>query len=370
MAEKKAGGLAGIVAGETAIATVGKAGLGLNYRGYSIYDLAERASFEEVAYLLIYSDLPTEAELDEFQARITSKRELPKSLLLVLEQIPADAHPMDVLRTGCSALGTLEQENNNQYDVVERLLATFPGMLFYWHHYQQHHKKIKTQTAETSLAGHILYLLHGKAPEEDMRRAVDVSLTLYAEHEFNASTFTGRIVASTLSDMYSAVTAAIGALRGPLHGGANEKAMELIEKFKTPAEAEKKLKDMLSNKEKIMGFGHRVYRESDPRSNIIKTWAKKLAEKTQKENLYSVAECIEKVMWDEKHLFPNLDFYSAIVYHCCGFPTSMFTPLFVMSRITGWAAHVVEQRENNKLIRPGADYVGPEQKDYVEIQSR
>lgn len=373
MTKKKIGGLAGVIAGETAIATVGQEGVGLNYRGYSIYDLAEHSNFEEVAYLLIYGDLPTQTQLAEFRMRLIGNRELPTELKTILEQIPGDAHPMDVLRTACSGLGAIEQEqtgeHSNQNKVVERLIASFPGMLFYWYHFQEA-KKIGLQTAEPTLAGHILHLLHGKTPDEQQRRALDVSLILYAEHEFNASTFTGRIVASTLSDMYSAITAAIGTLRGPLHGGANEQAMALIERFDTPDDAAATLKTMLANKEKIMGFGHRVYRESDPRSDIIKAWAKTLAETAGKINLYHVAERIEQVMWDEKHLFPNLDFYSAIVYHCCGFPTPMFTPLFVMSRITGWAAHVIEQRKNNQLIRPNANYVGPEQRDYPDITSR
>ncbi len=370
--QKKTGGLAGVVAGETAICTVGKEGKGLTYRGYSIDDLARDASFEEVAYLLVYGKLPTEKELKSYQQKLKSLRDLPAGLKTVLEQIPAYAHPMDVLRTGCSFLGTIEQETK-QHDapaIADRLIATFPAMLTYWYHFQQDHQRIATVTDEETTAGHFLHLLHGKKPDELHRRAVDVSLILYAEHEFNASTFAARVTTATLADFYSAITSAIGTLRGPLHGGANEAAMELIEQFKTPEEAEKGLKQMLAEKKLVMGFGHRVYTISDPRSDIIKKWSKKLADATGDKVLYPVSERVEKIMWDEKHLFPNLDFYSASAYHFCGIPTAMFTPIFVMSRITGWAAHVIEQRSNNKLIRPMANYIGPEPRAFVPIANR
>jgi 2-methylcitrate synthase len=372
MSTTKTAGLAGITAGETAICTVGKEGVGLTYRGYSIEDLAKHACFEEVAYLLLRGNLPTEKELAAYQKKLSSLRALPPALKIVLEQLPADAHPMDILRTGCSALGTLEPESkqHNVQDIADRLLACFPSMLMYWYHFHQNNKRIETQTDCQGTAEHLLFLLHGKKPDELHRRAIDVSLILYAEHEFNASTFAARVTAATLSDMYSAVTSAIGTLRGSLHGGANEAAMELIEKFKTPEEAEKGLHQMLADKALIMGFGHRVYKISDPRSDIIKAWSKKLADAAGDKTLYPVSERIEKIMWDEKHLFPNLDFYSASAYHFCGIPTAMFTPLFVMARISGWAAHIIEQRSNNKLIRPAADYTGPEPREFVPIEKR
>jgi 2-methylcitrate synthase len=368
---KKTGGLAGVVAGQSAIATVGK-GLGLNYRGYSIDDLAAKASFEETAYLLIEGKLPTQKELSTFVDELITLRQLPSVLKLVLENIPKDAHPMDVLRTGCSMLGNLEPETNfsQQKHVAKRLMALFPAMLCYWYHFHQNNKRIDTDSQESSTAGYFLSLLHGRKPTEIHRQAVDVSLTLYAEHEFNASTFVARTTAATLSDFHSAITAAIGTLRGPLHGGANEAAMELIERFNSAEEATQGLKTMLANKEKIMGFGHRVYTVCDPRSNIIKVWAKKLADDAGDKVLYPVSEAIEKVMWDEKKLFPNLDFYSASAYHFCGIPTDMFTPIFVMSRITGWSAHVIEQRANNKLIRPDSEYIGPEPQKFVDIKNR
>lgn len=370
--QKKTGGLAGVVAGDTAICTVGKEGKGLTYRGYSIEDLAKDACFEEVAYLLVYGKLPTERELTTYQHKLKTLRALPAALKLVLEQMPANAHPMDVLRTGCSVLGTLEQETaqHDAYAIADRLIATFPSMLAYWYHFQKNQQRIETAVDDEGVAGHFLHLLHGKKPDELHRRAVDVSLILYAEHEFNASTFAARVTTATLADFYSAITSAIGTLRGPLHGGANEAAMELIEKFKTPDEAEKGLKNMLEEKKLIMGFGHRVYTTSDPRSDIIKEWSKKLADASGDHVLYPVSECVEKVMWDKKHLFPNLDFYSASAYHFCGIPTPMFTPIFVMSRITGWAAHVLEQRSNNKLIRPTANYIGPEPRAFVPITKR
>jgi len=370
--KKKTGGLAGVVAGKTAIATVGKEGKGLNYRGYSIYDLAENATFEEVAFLLLHGHLPSTAELDGFMQRTLAMRGLPDELQNTLKAIPRDAHPMDVLRTGCSMLGCLEPEGSvdRQMEVAEKLLASFPSMLTYWYRYSHFGEEIDFQSDETSLAGYFLHKLHGKTPNDTHRHAMDVSLILYAEHEFNASTFTARVCTATMSDMYSAITGAIGTLRGPLHGGANEAAMELIEKFQTVDEAEAGVLKMLANKDLIMGFGHRVYTVSDPRNVIIKGFAEKLSRDVGDTVLYPVSERIADVMWREKNLFPNLDFFSASAYHFMGIPTAMFTPIFVLSRVTGWCAHVMEQRADNRLIRPGAEYIGPDSRDYVAIDQR
>lgn len=372
MAQVKTGGLAGVTAGQTAVATVGKEGVGLTYRGYDIHDLAEHASFEEVAYLLIYGHLPNEAELAAYQQKLTKLRGLPSALKTVLEQIPGTAHPMNVLSVACASLGTIEPEANpdEQYTVADRLLASFPAMLMYWYHFHQSGKRIDTEVSDSSLAGYFLHLLHGKEPDELIRRAVDVSLILYAEHEFNASTFAARVTAATLSDFYSAVTSAIGTLRGPLHGGANEEAMALISRYQTPDEAETGVLALLQQKALIMGFGHRVYKDNDPRSDIIKSWSKRLAEACGDKVLYPVSERIEALMRREKGMFPNLDFYSASAYHFCGIPTPMFTPVFVFARISGWSAHIIEQRTNNKLIRPNADYIGPEPKPWLPITER
>lgn len=368
----KTGGLAGVVAGQSAIATVGLAGKGLNYRGYSIDDLAEHASFEEVAYLLNYGQLPTTIQLNQYTDKLITLRTLPEALKAVLRSIPGDTHPMDVLRTGCSYLGNIEPEVNfsQQYEIADRLLALFPGMLCYWYAYHFQNKEISGYSDEKTLGGHFLEMLHGRKPSKLECDMMNVSLILYAEHEFNASTFAARVTAATLSDFYSAITSAIGTLRGPLHGGANEAAMELIEQFKNPDDAGVKLKEMLANKATIMGFGHRVYTTCDPRSDIIKKWSHKLGEAHGDLGLYNISERVEKVMWDEKKLFPNLDFYSASAYHYCGIPTPLFTPIFVMSRITGWSAHVFEQRANNKLIRPTSEYIGPESRPFPAIETR
>ena len=376
MAEaKKLGGagLRGQVAGETALCTVGKTGTGLTYRGYDITDLADNAQFEEVAYLLLRGKLPNQAELDAYKTKLKSLRNLPEALKLVLEQIPKDAHPMDVMRTGCSMLGNLETEQDfsEQDDKIDRMLAVFPAIITYWYRFA--HEGIRIDTANTecdSIGGVFLELLHGKKPSELHERVMNVSLILYAEHEFNASTFTARVCASTLSDIHSCVTGAIGSLRGPLHGGANEAAMELIQKFKTPEEAEAGLMGMLERKEKIMGFGHAIYNESDPRNAIIKKWSEKLAKEVGDTVLYPVSVRCEEVMWREKKLFCNADFFHASAYHFMGIPTELFTPIFVMSRVSGWTAHVKEQRANNRIIRPSAEYTGPEHQDWLPIDKR
>ena len=370
---KKTGGLAGVTAGKTALCTVGKEGAGLTYCGYDIYDLADNASFEEVAYLLLHGKLPTRAELDAYVAKIKSLRGLPDALKVVLEMVPAEAHPMDVLRTGVSFLGNIEPEADDfsdQQDVADRLLACLPSMMVYWHRFHTDGVRIDTETDDDTIAGHILHMLHDEAPPALHEKSLSTTLILYAEHEFNASTFAGRVITGTLSDMHSAITGAIGALRGPLHGGANEAAMELIQKFSSSAEATEGVLGMLERKELIMGFGHRVYTTSDPRNSVNKAMSKKLAEEKGDMTLYEVSEAIEKVMWDEKKLFANADFFAASVYHFMGVPTYLFTPIFVCSRITGWAAHVMEQRSDNKLIRPAAEYIGPSLQEWVVIDNR
>lgn len=365
-------GLRGQSAGSTAICTVGKAGVGLTYRGYAIEDLAAHSSFAEVAYLLIYGALPGRAELDGFQQRLESAQSLPRPLEEVLERIPPNAHPMDVLRTGCSMLGVLEPELDFQEQdrVAERLLATFPSMLAYWHHLGATGRRIDTGGQGGSPAAHYLSMLHQKRPDPEAGRALDVSMILYAEHEFNASTFACRVCAATLSDFYSCITAGIGTLRGPLHGGANEAAMALIQNLKDREEARADLLGRLARKEKIMGFGHAVYKVSDPRNAINKDWSRRLSASAPDGYLYEVSDEIESVMQREKKLFANADFFSATVYHFLGIPTSHFTPLFVMARTAGWAAHIKEQRSNNKLIRPSADYVGPAPRPYVSLDRR
>jgi len=369
---KKTGGLAGVTAGATALCTVGKEGAGLTYRGYDIADLVEHSNFEEVAYLLLHGKMPDRAELDAYIEKLKSLRGLPDELKTVLEMIPRDAHPMDVQRTGVSFLGNIEAEGefSNQADTADRLLASLPSMLLYWHRFHTDGVRIDPATDDDSVAGHFLHMLHDKPPSELHRKSLDTTLILYAEHEFNASTFTGRVITGTLSDMHSAVTGAIGALRGPLHGGANEAAMELIQKFPTAEDATAGVLGMLERKELIMGFGHRVYTTSDPRNAVNKKMSRTLAEENGDLTLYEVSEAVEKVMWDEKKLFANADFFAASVYHYMGIPTYLFTPIFVCSRITGWAAHVMEQRANNKLIRPAADYIGPGLQTYVPIDER
>ncbi|SHK45609.1 2-methylcitrate synthase [Marinobacter antarcticus] len=375
MAEaKKSGGagLRGQVAGETALCTVGKTGTGLTYRGYDVSDLADNAQFEEVAYLLLRGKLPNQQELDAYKKKLQTLRGLPHALKTVLENIPKTAHPMDVMRTGCSMLGNLETEKDfsEQDDKIDRMLALFPSIITYWYRFAHEGVRIETSSDVDSIGGHFLELLHGKKPSELHERVMNVSLILYAEHEFNASTFTARVCASTLSDIHSCVTGAIGTLRGPLHGGANEAAMELIQKFQSADEAEKGVMGMLERKEKIMGFGHAVYTESDPRNVIIKKWSEKLSREAGDTVLYPVSVRCEEVMWREKKLFCNADFFHASTYHFMGIPTELFTPIFVMSRVSGWTAHVKEQRANNRIIRPSADYTGPDHAEWLPIDKR
>ncbi|WP_444931254.1 2-methylcitrate synthase [Microbulbifer sp. SSSA002] len=374
MVDKALGGagLRGQVAGKTALSTVGKSGSGLTYRGYDIKDLAQHCEFEEVAYLIFYGELPTAEELTEYKALLKTKRGLPQALKEVLERIPADAHPMDVMRTGCSMLGNLEGEDSfaQQLEKANRLLAAFPSIICYWYRFTHDNVRIETETDDDSIGGHFLHMLRDEKPNALHEQVMNVSLILYAEHEFNASTFSARVCASTLSDLFSCITGAIGTLRGPLHGGANEAAMELIERFSNPDEAEKELLGMLERKEKIMGFGHAVYRESDPRNEIIKGWSEKLAEDVGDTVLYPVSVRCEEVMWREKKLFCNADFFHASAYHFMGIPTKLFTPIFVMSRVTGWAAHVFEQRADNRIIRPSAEYVGVEPRTVTPIAER
>jgi 2-methylcitrate synthase len=374
MAEKKLGGagLRGQVAGETALCTVGKTGTGLTYRGYDISVLAENAKFEEVAYLLLKGRLPTQTELNDYINKIKSLRDLPQALKDVLERIPANAHPMDVMRTGCSVLGNLEIEKDfsQQDEVIDRLLAAFPSIICYWYAFSHEGKRIDTALDDDSIGGHFLHMLSGDVPNELFTQVMNVSLILYAEHEFNASTFSARVCASTLSDMHSCITGAIGTLRGPLHGGANEAAMDMIQNWTSAEEAEREIMAMLARKDKIMGFGHAIYSESDPRNTIIKQWSEKLAEHVGDTALYPVSVRCEDVMWREKKLFCNADFFHASAYHFMGIPTKLFTPIFVMSRLTGWAAHVKEQRSNNRIIRPSADYTGPETSEWLNIADR
>ena len=366
-------GLRGQIAGQTALCTVGKEGAGLTYRGYCVRDLAANCSaFEEVAYLLLRGHLPNESELAAYLKRLHAMRDLPATLKEVLERIPADAHPMDVMRIGTSMLGTLEPELSfdRQLDVVDRLLAAFPAILLYWYRFSHDAVRIDCMTNEPDIGSHFLALLHDKSPSALHRKVMNVSLILYAEHEFNASTFTGRVCASTLSDLYSCITGAIGSLRGPLHGGANEAAMDLIDRFSSPEEAIAELGEMVARKDLIMGFGHAIYRESDPRNEVIKGYAKQLADEVGDTVIYPVSEAIETFMWEEKRLFPNADFFHASAYRFMGIPTKLFTPIFVCSRVSGWAAHMFEQRANNRIIRPSAEYTGEEHRPVPPIGER
>ena len=375
MAEAKkltGAGLRGQSAGVTELCTVGQSGSGLTYRGYDVKDLSENATFEEVAYLLLKGKLPNQAELDAYIAKLKTLRGLPAALKTVLEQIPKDAHPMDVMRTGCSMLGNLETEASfdEQQDATDRLLAVFPSIICYWYRFTHDGVRIETETDDDSIGGHFLHLLHDKKPSELHSKVMNVSLILYAEHEFNASTFTARVCASTLSDLHSCITGAIGSLRGPLHGGANEAAMDMIQSWKSADEAEAEIMGMLERKDKIMGFGHAIYSTSDPRNAIIKEWAEKLSKDIGDTVLYPVSDRVEAVMWREKKLFCNADFFHASAYHFMDIPTKLFTPIFVCSRLTGWAAHVFEQRANNRIIRPSADYNGPEPRAVTPISER
>ena len=375
MAEGKAltgAGLRGQVAGKAALSTVGKSGAGLTYRGYDVQDLAENCQFEEVAYLIFFGELPTSEQLAAYKAKLKSLRVLPQALKEILERIPADSHPMDVMRTGVSMLGNLETEQSfdQQQDVADRILVTLPAIICYWYRYSHDGVRIDENTDDDSIGAQLLHLLHGKKPNQLHEQVMNVSLILYAEHEFNASTFTARVCASTLSDLHSCITGAIGSLRGPLHGGANEAAMDMIENCKSPEEAEREMLGMLERKEKIMGFGHAIYKDNDPRNGIIKQWSEKLAKDVGDTVLYPVSVRCEEVMWREKKLFCNADFFHASAYHFMGIPTKLFTPIFVMSRVTGWAAHVMEQRADNRIIRPSADYTGPELRKVVPIAER
>ncbi|HCE1802463.1 TPA: 2-methylcitrate synthase [Vibrio parahaemolyticus] len=372
-AELGGAGLRGQSAGSTALCTVGKTGTGLTYRGYDITDLANNAQFEEVAHLLLRGHLPSQQELDAYKTHLLSLRGLPTELKQALELIPASAHPMDVMRTGCTVLGNLEQEMSfdEQLQATERMLALFPAIICYWYRFSHDGVRIDTEDqTEDCIGGYFLRLLTDKEPSVLHKQVMHCSLILYAEHEFNASTFAARVCASTLSDIHSCITAAIGTLRGPLHGGANEAAMEMIEDWQTPDEAEANIMQMLANKDKIMGFGHAIYRESDPRNALIKRWSEELSKHVGDTHLYAVSERVESVMKREKGLFCNADFFHASAYHFMDIPTKLFTPIFVMSRLTGWAAHVYEQRANNRIIRPSADYTGPDHQEWVPIENR